>query len=246
MSKEQLPTSPPELLIAEKRMGELQIGSLVIQKPKEEKILILKETLDGLPILSPLNLPGLSYLLKEGETVDSLREKVLAALVKEEEFERALGGGKVFLTNELLRDILAPNFRRELAKLEIKERYPVAIHEIGHVAAATNIGGKVGVVSVIPAGDGSLGRTFVYGDFDLIGSMAVAYGGYVAEEIMGIRDHRGTGGDMSYVSFVASYYGLPEGAIIQAQEIAASAICGFGPKKIAEQGRYLAERGILI
>lgn len=246
MSKEQLQRAPSEFQIVEKRVDNLTIGSLVIQKPKERKTLILKEALDGLPVASPLNLSGLSHLLKEGETPDSLRGKVLSALSKEEQFERSFGSKKAFLNNELLSDILSPDLRRALTRLAIKERYPVAIHEIGHAAAATSIGGKVDVVSVVPASDGSLGRTFVHGDFSLMASIAVAYGGYVAEELMGIRDHRGIGGDMSYVSYLASSYGLPKEAIGQAQKIAATAVRSFGPKKIAEQARYLSERGILL
>lgn len=249
MGKEELYTPSRELVLPrefQNRRPEITIGSLVIANPKENKVAIWEQALEGFEV-NNINIAALSNFLPEGETAESLKPKVQAKLKEKENYEHSLGAtGSISLTNEELFEIYHPDYQKEMEQEEVQERIKVAIHEMGHGIVAVALGGKVHSMSVIPASDRSRGRTFASGDFSPIGSIAVAYGGYIAEEVMGIKDHRGTRGDMSRVDAIARVWGLPEGSIRQAESSAHLAIRSFGTKRLNEQARLLAERGILF
>ena len=246
MGKEGLYRQSQELGTQKDKTPELTLGSLVIKSPNEEKIATVTNALSGIPLEDSPNITGLSYLIGQNETAESLREKLIKGYQNEVSYQKSIGENSVFLNNEQLFHILKPNYRLVLEKLTVQERWPRAVHEIGHEVTAKMIGGQVSLVSVIPAGDGSLGRTFVYGNFSIVQSIAVAYGGYVAESVMGIRDHRGTGGDMSRVDYLINVYDLPHSAVSQAESMAALAVRGFGRERIAERAKKLATDGVLI
>lgn len=81
--------------------------------------------------------------------------------------------------------------------------YCTAVHEVGHVLGTR---GTVKEVSIVPEGK-SLGHTTVvfYGTEEerLRDFAASLCCGFVAEEKMGIRDHSGTGYDMSVLQRLA-------------------------------------------
>lgn len=81
-------------------------------------------------------------------------------------------------------------------------------HEWGHAVIAHALGGDVSVISVVPEGN-RLGYTrvvFWNGPIDRrINAMMVSLcGGWVAEEKVGIQDHRGCGMDMAMLDYYAS------------------------------------------
>lgn len=84
-----------------------------------------------------------------------------------------------------------------------------AVHEEGHAIVASDLAGAVSKRTIIPEGN-ALGLTVAdFSNFPLAEGvrrmMATACGGWVAEELVGKTDHRGTGSDMATLDYLANY-----------------------------------------
>lgn len=134
------------------------------------------------------------------------------------------------------------------------ERRDTSDHENGHAAVARRLGWDVTVISVIAEGN-VLGFTRIVPDPTKSDEqirreyMAICLGGLASESMMGQKDHRGCGSDISRAintarQFSYIYGGSPFQLLEDAYQVAKSAVSEVGVTEMRGRSRFINRVGI--
>jgi len=216
----------------------------------------IEDLFENLPVAQGVDLKNFSALVSNEDPTE-LREKIVNRYLDLSILRRNLGiPGNLEINNDVAIAVLDDKVFSEAVEM-IKEEgnlFETAVHEIGHSAAAENIGWKTGVVTIV-RGPGYLGLTSTSPKGEpsfenwAFGRAVIAYGGATAVQMLGY-EARGIGSDMAHAQALAriviqspnSRYSTEHAFLADAERIAHAALSTHGTTGISKMAQELLHR----